>query len=56
MRHSYGSWLDAANVPTKLIQERLGHASAAFTMQTYVHTVPGTEDVAAQAISNVLRG
>jgi hypothetical protein len=32
------------------IRERLGHADPDFTLSTYTHVVPGTQEAAAQAI------
>ena len=37
LRHTYASIAYEKGVPVKLIGERLGHTSVAFTLQTYVH-------------------
>jgi integrase len=42
LRHSHASQMQAAGVSPKVIQERLGHHSAAFTMDVYAH---GTDDL-----------
>lgn len=34
-------------VPVKVVSERLGHSSVAFTMQVYQHVLPGQADAAA---------
>jgi integrase len=47
LRHSCGSLTYADTQNVKLVQERLGHARAAFTMDTYVKGMPGQQQVAA---------
>ena len=37
LRHSAASWMAAAGVPATTIAQRLGHASAAFSMARYAH-------------------
>ena len=44
-RHAAGSYLGRAGVSPAVIASWLGHADAAFTMSTYVHSRP--EDLAA---------
>ena len=56
LRHFHGSVLDSRDVPLKEIQDRMGHASAQFTLDTYVHRLRGMEDNAARAISAMLAG
>ena len=34
-------------VPVKVVSERLGHATAAFTIETYQHVLPGMQADAA---------
>ena len=34
-------------MPVKVVSERLGHASAAFTIETYQHVLPGMQADAA---------
>jgi integrase len=41
LRHTHGSLLIQDGIPVKVVSERLGHASIAFTMQTYQHVLPG---------------
>ena len=38
-----------AGVPPKIISERLGHESPAFTMKQYAHAIPGMQAEAARA-------
>jgi integrase len=59
LRHFYASWCinrrvdGGLELPAKVVQERLGHASIVITMDTYGHLFPrnddGSELVAAQA-------
>jgi integrase len=51
LRHSYASAALAAGVPAKIVSERLGHASVAFTLTQYTHLVPGLDRQAAQAVA-----
>jgi integrase len=54
LRHAYASHSLAAGVPLHTIQARLGHAQASTTLNIYGHALPGADDVAAGAISQVL--
>lgn len=47
LRHTHASLLMAAGVHPKVIQERLGHHSSAFTMDTYAHVSAGLQAQAA---------
>jgi len=44
LRHHYASLLIGAGCSVKFVQERLGHASAVETLQTYSHLWPDDED------------
>jgi integrase len=44
LRHFYASALIAGGASVKQVQERLGHASAVITLQTYAHLWPGDDD------------
>jgi len=50
LRHFYASWCINRNVdgglelPVKRVQEQLGHATVAMTMDTYGHLFPSTDD------------
>jgi integrase len=55
-RHGHGSHLLQRGVSVKVVQERLGHATASFTLSTYAHVLAGAEAQAARAISAMLRG
>ena len=47
LRHTHATLLIKAGVPVKVVSERLGHAKAAFTIQTYQHVLPGMQADAA---------
>jgi integrase len=44
LRHFYASALIAGGASVKQVQERLGHASAVITLETYSHLWPGDDD------------
>lgn len=46
--HTHGTLLIAAGVPVKVVSERLGHATPAFTIDTYQHVLPGMQADAAR--------
>lgn len=54
LRHSAASLALAAGVPAKIISEQLGHASTAFTLQTYTHLLPHMQAEAVQRVENLL--
>ena len=43
-------------VPIKVVSERLGHASVAFTMQVYQHVLPGMQADAAATFGEIVFG
>ena len=54
LRHTCASLLFQKNVHPKLVQELLGHASVAITLDTYSHVLPGMGSEAADAIGEAL--
>jgi integrase len=56
LRHSHASHLLGAGVNIKAVSSRLGHASAALTLSTYAHLLPGADQDAAQRIDDLLSG
>jgi integrase len=54
VRHSYATAALAAGVPAKVISERLGHASVAFTLQVYGHVIPGMDADAAATVADLI--
>ncbi len=41
LRHTHATLALKAGVPVKVISERLGHESPAFTLKQYAHVIPG---------------
>jgi integrase len=54
LRHFYASLLIRAGESVKVVQTRLGHASAAETLNTYAHLWPDSEDRTRAAVDAVL--
>lgn len=44
----------AAGAPAKVVSERLGHASVAFTMSVYQHIMPGMQREAAEKMAGLI--
>jgi hypothetical protein len=56
LRHSAATIALAAGVSPKVVSEQLGHASTAFTLDTYAHVLPHMQDEAAARIEAMLFG
>jgi integrase len=56
VRHSYATAALKAGIPPKVISERLGHATVAFTLQTYTHVIPGMDEAAAGTVAELILG
>lgn len=56
LRHTHASILLKANVPVKVVSERLDHSSPAFTMTVYQHVLPGMQADAAIAFGDAVFG
>jgi integrase len=54
LRHTTASLLFSKNVHPKFVQELLGHASVAFTLDAYSHMLPGMGGEAADAMGEAL--
>jgi integrase len=54
LRHSAATTALAAGVSPKVVSEQLGHASTAFTLDTYAHVLPHMQDEAAARIEAML--
>jgi integrase len=55
LRHTHATLLPKAGVPLKVVSERLGHASPAFTMVTHQHVLPGMQADAARCFAELVR-
>jgi integrase len=56
LRHTHATILLKAGVPVKVVSERLGHSSPAFTMSVYQHVLPGMQADAARAFGEAVFG
>jgi hypothetical protein len=56
LRHSAATLALAAGVSPKVVSEQLGHASTAFTLDTYAHVLPHMQDEAAARVEAMLFG
>jgi integrase len=54
LRHTCATLLLSRNVHPKFVQELLGHANIAITLDTYSHVIPGMGDHAVRAMEDVL--
>ncbi|MEX0658006.1 MAG: tyrosine-type recombinase/integrase [Egibacteraceae bacterium] len=55
LRHTHASLLLARGVHPKIVSERLGHHSVAFTLDTYAHVMPGMQAEAAESLASRCR-
>jgi integrase len=56
VRHSYATAALRAGVPVKVVSERLGHSSVAFTQQVYMHVIPGMDAEGARLAATAILG
>lgn len=56
MRHTNATILFDHDTDPKTVQERLGHHSVSFTIQTYVHAIRAREEEAARSIGGAVLG
>ena len=54
LRHTCATLLLGKGVHSKIVQELLGHATIALTLDTYSHVLPNMQDEAVAAIENTL--
>ena len=54
LRHTHATLLLKAGVPLKVVSERLGHSSPAFTMAVYQHVLPGMQRDAARVFARLM--
>ena len=54
LRHTCPSLLFSKNVPPKFVQELLGHASVAISLDTYSNMLPGMSGEATDAMGEAL--
>ena len=51
LRHTHVTLALAAGVHPKVVQERLGHSTVAFTLDVYSHAVPALQEEAAERVA-----
>lgn len=56
LRHTHATLLLASGVNPKVVSERLGHSSVAFTLDTYAHVMPGMQPEAAERFMELVFG
>lgn len=56
LRHTHATIALSAGIPPKVISERLGHESPAFTLKQYAHVIPGMQADAAAHIADLVGG
>lgn len=56
LRHSHATHLLAAGENPKLVSQRLGHSTVAFTLDTYAHVLPGQQAAAAENVARLVFG
>ncbi len=56
LRHCHATLLLQQGVHPKVVQERLGHSTPAFTLHVYSHVLPGMQEAAARALEARLFG
>ena len=54
LRHTYATLALAAAVHPKVVSERLGHATVAFTLDVYSHAVPALQEEAADRVAALI--
>jgi integrase len=55
LRHTHATIALRAGVPVKVISERLGHETPAFTMKQYAHVIPGMQAEAAAMVAGMVQ-
>jgi len=55
LRHTHATLMLMSGIHPKIVQERLGHASVAFTSDVYSHSVTGLQEAAARRFDEVLQ-
>ena len=55
LRHTHASLMLREGVSPKVVQERLGHATIAITLDLYSHVMPGMQEDAAARVDRALK-
>ena len=54
LRHTHASLMLASGTELNVVADRLGHASAGFTLSTYGHAMPGRQAEAANRVAELV--
>jgi integrase len=54
LRHTHATLALEAGVHPKVVQERLGHSSVAFTLDRYSHAIPAMQEAAAATVARLV--
>jgi integrase len=54
LRHTHATLALEAGIHPKVVQERLGHATIAITLDTYSHAIPAMQEDAAARIAALI--
>jgi integrase len=54
LRHTHATLSLASGVPVRVVAERLGHSSPAFTLRRYAHVLPGMQAAAAETFAGLV--
>lgn len=54
LRHTHATIALKGNVPVKVISERLGHETPAFTLKQYAHVIPGMQAAGASMVASLV--
>lgn len=56
LRHTHATLALQAGIHPKVVSDRLGHYSAAFTLDTYSEAIPALQESAAETVAALVRG
>jgi len=56
LRHTHATLMLKAGIHPKVVSERLGHATVAFTLDTYSHVLPGLQEEVAEKFDAIFDG
>jgi integrase len=56
LRHTHATHALEAGIHPKVVSERLGHATVAFTLDRYSHAIPALEESAAERVAELVFG
>ena len=54
LRHTHATLMLKHGIPLKVVSERLGHSTPAFTMAVYQHVLPGMQRDAANTLARLI--